>query len=477
VKYLIGKDFSNQSSNQTDFGHIYYDIPHEIFYPESVEELALLLKELNSQDKLVTIRNAGHSVNGQTLTDKVQVNVSKINKVSFDEENLEVRTGPGASWDEVFQCIGLPKYSLPIFPNNPGQQIHIGGTACVGGCGLYITTRGGMWNHIKSIKLVTMTGEIIECDRQKNSELLQYSLGGLGRLGVIAEMVLNVEPSTENVDVPVILTSNIDKMLEIVDKGYQLKYFDAIFAIKLLNMPKVIPTYGIMFIKEYKTEAERQYAEKLVKDNFHPLVPMHLTEEKIGKHIHDLDLSFKKVSVSKQELVYAYPTPAHEDQLSGLHPWSDYIVSIDSFKDFMNKASELLEKYDMSKYILKEGLLSSVFDIPLLTIYTCKKDSADFDYPLVPNYGIPGEYCFAISFLPTVPLEKLDDAVKMTNELTDFCYSIGGKRYMYGLHNLSREDVEKQYAPKDIERWNELKKVYDPKNLLNIGVIENLDIV
>jgi FAD/FMN-containing dehydrogenase len=52
---------------------------------------------------------------------------------------------------------------------------------------------------------------------------------------------------------------------------------------------------------------------------------------------------------------------------------------------------------------------------------------------------------------------------------------MGGKRYLYGIHDLSREQVEKQFGRSVIQKWQKLKDKLDPKHLLNIGVVEYLD--
>jgi hypothetical protein len=63
----------------------------------------------------------------------------------------------------------------------------------------------------------------------------------------------------------------------------------------------------------------------------------------------------------------------------------------------------------------------------------------------------------------------------MVSDLTDLCYELGGKRYLYGVHGLSQSQVEKHFGKDIIQKWAELKLKYDPRKLLNIGVIENLD--
>jgi len=116
-----GVKFSANEFNQGDFGKIYFNLPSETYFPKSTEELARTLKRLNRLGKSVTIRNTGHSVNGQTLTSGVQVNVGEIKKIRFNPSKLEITVGTGNTWHDVMNAIEFPKYCTPVFPNNPGQ--------------------------------------------------------------------------------------------------------------------------------------------------------------------------------------------------------------------------------------------------------------------------------------------------------------------------------------------------------------------
>ena len=63
----------------------------------------------------------------------------------------------------------------------------------------------------------------------------------------------------------------------------------------------------------------------------------------------------------------------------------------------------------------------------------------------------------------------------MDDALTNLCYEMGGRRYLYGYHKLTRDQIVKHYGTETIAAWNKIKDTLDPKHLLNIGVIEHLD--
>ncbi len=248
-KYKVKDTFSHLEFEQSDFGSIYHNSPSESKSPSTIEELASLLKEYNDTNTNVTVRNTGHSVNGQTLTCGAQVNLSKLKQINFHEEAGEVTVQAGVSWHELFEAIDCSKYSTPVFPNNPYQQIQIGGTAAVGGIGFFGSKYGGFWNIVKRITLVTMTGEILECSRDKNPDLLAYSLGGYGRIGVIADITLEIYEHSNKLFIIGLACHNSEGISRIVEKAmsdekvygvvpfYQLRRFRFMKWFKVMPRP------------------------------------------------------------------------------------------------------------------------------------------------------------------------------------------------------------------------------------------------
>ena len=175
------------TSNNTDYGNLYSKTPSAIEQPSDLSGLAATLKKYNGLGTSVRIRNTAHSTNGQTVSDGPQIHLGGLTGAKFDRENMTVTAAAGTPWADVLAAIGFPQFCLPIFPNNPGQRIRIGGTAAVGGVGFYGSSSGGFWNAVQSIELVTMTGERISCSRKENPDYFFYSLGGFSRLGVMGE--------------------------------------------------------------------------------------------------------------------------------------------------------------------------------------------------------------------------------------------------------------------------------------------------
>lgn len=474
---VVGQDEVSQF-NQTDFGRIYFNIPTETAEPKTIDELAATLRVCNQRGQKVKIRNTGHSVNGQTLTKEFQISLASLKGAVFDREKLEVVVKAGTSWHEVLRAVEFPKFCLPVFPNNPGQKIHIGGTASVGGIGPYSSKNGGFWNHVKSIKLVTMSGEIIECSKTTNYDLLKYSLGGFGRIGVIAELTVAVVPSRENVVALAFFDPTLEGHFKNLQKALKLNEADGLFTflqvgdVERLEPFKINPS-GMFMIKELEdyhdaSKTRWHYATKFLGE-----VEFSVSE-KLGNP-EDFDLSFGSKYIKKELLVYYFPQNEEDPAYTDLcHPWSDYAFSGQDYVEFLREAKLVIRRYGMEKFLMREHLLNDSAVIDAVGCYAIRNNKETY-YPL--SLEIEGEeITYALGVMPTVPPAYVKDALDMVTDLTELCYDLGGKRYLYGIHSLSKEQIEKHFGKDIIAKWAELKAKYDSKHLLNIGVIEHLDV-
>ncbi len=475
--FTISGVFSAHEFDQTDFGRIYFNLPEITERPKTIQELATTLAYYNKLGKPVKIRNTGHSVNGQTLTDGIQIDVSGIQHAHFNENCLTVTAGCGTMWHDMFTAIKFPRYSFPVFTNNPGQKIRVGGSVSAGGVGPTSSVSGGLWNTVLRIKLVTMEGLILECSPERNQDYFYYALCGFGRIGVIAEVTLQVLKSKPDC----LMFAFVYHNQTTFQSNFYSMIKDPAFSIvggveNLISLPHnfhLTARYvvGILDVDaKVKIEPLVEEIKKKYRADF----------TAFGAKPHknaSLDTSLKAQKIPKSKIVYWYPTPGAENQLELHHPWTDFIVDSASYSYFIEQAKKLIFKYKMQDYLIKQAVWHNRIDLPVLGAYPIKKiarvDGAEF--PLSLDLPQEQNFSFGVAVQPNVPQGKVGDGIKLSNELSNLVYEIGGKKYLYGLHNLTKKQVEKHYRREIINKWQKIKDRLDPKHLLNIGVIEHLD--
>ena len=477
--YKITDQFNEEQYEQSDFGRVYYNTPRIHESPKTIEELAVLLKYYNDKNEPVTIRNTGHSINGQTLTSGVQIGLENLKWVNFDEEKLEVAVGAGTSWDQMLKAINFPNYSPSVFPNNPGQRIHIGGTAAVGGVGFFSSKYGGFWNTAVEITLVTMEGDIHKCSRTKNIDYFLFSLGGFGRIGVIAEIKIKVvKPKPKVLAASLIFESH----KHFLSASKIALGDDAIDSVNLLRSyipipfmtEKFLKTHEISFLYEISEDFDIGSKIEHIREKYSH-IPLIFQKQIVDKNGENITISSLNPCVfSRRDIVYWYPEDKGETQLDHQQIWSDYSIPSSSVAEFITESEKIMDKYKLDNELVKIQMSFSKLQVGFYNAYSIKNLSEDLHFPL--SLDIKGEKISVLfgSFL-SVPRGRVREAIELTNELTKLAYELGGKRYLYGYHDLTKEQVEKQFGKDTIEKWQKLKDELDPNHLLNIRVIEHLD--
>lgn len=491
-------------TKQTDYGNIVFKQPTEIVRATSTEDLARRLKGYHEKGQAVTIRNTAHSTFGQTLTDGVQINVGGIEGAKFDEASMTVTAGAGDAWNAVFKAIGLPKFCTPIFPNNPGQEIQIGGSAAVGGVGYYGSHVGGFWNHISAAKLVTMTGEIIECSRTQNFDLLRYAISGFGRIGVISEMTIDVVPSKPRLlclalayrDPDAFQRDLTEALNDPMLKGVAAQEDLSNWQTHELEKMKINLKLLLMIVELDENEDPRPIA-KAIRNNYSAVFSGYIEMKARGR----ADMSLEAKTFAKETLVFFYPEAEKfwvylinrialrlfgkpivhpRASLDFKHPWCDCIVSQQNYSKFVLEAKRILSKYQVAKHLEKQSMFHGLINVDSFVTFGLKRMDPNVFYPLALDLEQELGHSLGLAIMPSVPPddpELLKRALDAAQELTEAVYSdeIRGRRYLYGYNTITRDQVEKHYGRTVLQEWQKIKDQLDPKHLLNIGVIPNLD--
>ncbi len=467
-----------QERNQTDFGGILFNLPSQVYRPKSISELAALLAECNEHKKPVTVRNSGHSGNGQTLTSGVQIQLSELRNIHFDKTKKEVTFEAGIQWHDILEKIEFPKYCPPLYPNNPGQRIHATGNASVGGVGTQSSKIGGLWNHVIKIKLVTMKGDVIHCSRDENPDYFRFALSGFGRIGIIAEMTLPVKKSKKFMTGIALAYYDEQTMIEDMRQLTKDSKVDSITVLSFIGNKLTKHTHleigmlGVM--SDVSDDAEVKTIFNHLKENYHSKLQLGIVFDD------DTDKRAKVVyhprRFPKKNFVYFYPNPHGEPEIDLCHLWLDLLIPAQKFHDASREIGQIIKKHQLEDFLRKETTMDEWDHLPSYVSYPIIKTQADKDgfFPLSLHTN-EDNLTVGIAIEPSFPKSMVPRAEAMTNELIDFIYAIGGKIYPYSYHNLSKNQTILHYNRGVIKKWNELKEELDPNFLLNIGSVKNVD--
>ncbi|MDQ0344192.1 FAD-binding protein [Lederbergia wuyishanensis] len=157
--------------------------------PESVEEVKLLVSRLTK----LRVIGTRHSFNSIADSKDNIVSLQKINKVlSIDCDNKTVTVQAGIKYGDLCHALQLHGYSL----HNLASLPHI---SVAGACAT-ATHGSGKGNQnlaaaVRAMEVVTADGSIVTFSREKSEDELHGTIVGLGGLGVVTKLTLDVLPS------------------------------------------------------------------------------------------------------------------------------------------------------------------------------------------------------------------------------------------------------------------------------------------
>lgn len=132
-------------------------------------------------------------------------NLNKILKFDLKKKIIEVESG--IKIKDLLKFLIPKKLFLPVTPGS--KYVSIGGMVAADVHGKNHHVCGSFRHHILELKIVNEKGEILICSKNKNKNLFNYSIGGMGLTGVIysckfklikinSDLILQEKFKTEN---------------------------------------------------------------------------------------------------------------------------------------------------------------------------------------------------------------------------------------------------------------------------------------
>jgi len=198
VKYLgnrgiaVHEGRSDSSVFISDAGGLAHGLPHGVVRPFSSEAVSEVLKAAQAYAVPVTTRGGGLTTEGESIAfGGLLLDMSSMNRVlEIDPAGMTVRTEAGIYWHQLAETLrrdGLDYLSAPL-----NLTSSVGGTLGVGGIDINSPRLGCSADQCLALKVVTPTGEILECSERENADLMERVLLGYGQFGVITEATLKI---------------------------------------------------------------------------------------------------------------------------------------------------------------------------------------------------------------------------------------------------------------------------------------------
>ena len=180
------KSFTNWAGNQRC-------LPTEIRRPTSTDEVAELVGTIAQRGGRVKVVGAGHSFTDAACTDGCLLRVDALREVgSLDRHTGLVTVGAGIRLSELNERLDAFGLALPNLGDIAVQTLAGATATATHGTG---STLGNLSTAIVGFELVTGTGEVLWCDRERHPEVFSVGRVGIGALGVVTRIELQCVPA------------------------------------------------------------------------------------------------------------------------------------------------------------------------------------------------------------------------------------------------------------------------------------------
>ena len=205
-------DEASRKAIAVDQSNLFHRIPAAVLRPGSVQDVVKIVQYANQRSLKVVMKGRGHSQYAQTQAEGgIVIDSGNLNAVHLPTKD-SVDAQPGAFWAIVAsQCLarGL---TPPVFPATC-LALSVGGTLSVGGIGTTTIHHGAQVDTVTELDVVTGDGRLVTCSSDRESELFNMVLAGIGQCGIIVRARIRLIPAPSHVVLQNLTYSDIESYL------------------------------------------------------------------------------------------------------------------------------------------------------------------------------------------------------------------------------------------------------------------------
>lgn len=193
-----------------------------VHYPESPDQVVEVVKKCK---KLRAI-GSRHSFNRIADSDENQISLSKLNKIiSLDKKLSVVTVEGGITYSELAPYLYENGFALENLASLPHISIAGAIATATHGSGVKL---GNLSSAVSAIEFVNANGEITYLSREKDGERFNGAVVGLGALGIVTKLVLDIVPvfdMTQVVYQNLPMSALQSNMYDILSHSYSVSLF------------------------------------------------------------------------------------------------------------------------------------------------------------------------------------------------------------------------------------------------------------
>lgn len=445
-EYVLADVESLQQYGHDETEYLLY-LPDLVIRPRTAIEIAAVVQVCNKFNIPVTPRGAGTGLSGGCLAHLggVLLSTDRMNLIlDIDEKNLQVTTEPGVITEVLQNAVKEKQLFYPPDPASRGSCF-IGGNIAENSGGPKAVKYGVVRDYVLNLEVVLPTGEIIWTGANvlKNStgyNLTQIMVGSEGTLGIVTKIVLKLIPLPKFDLLMLVPFRSLAKACEAVSAIFRAGFVPS--ALELMEIDAIL------------------IANRLVKSSPVPVSPeieAHLLIEVDGNHLNNLMLEMETIA-GLLEGYGAETTYFAEDELQKQGLWT-----------LRRKVAEAVK---LEGYNIEEDTVVPRAALPEL-ITAVKELGRTYGFHSV-CYGHAGDGNLHIRIKKSGVSDSRDsDSLQEgIRALFQKVYALGGTiSGEHGIGLIQKDYLDIVFTEKHLQLMRDIKKVFDPNNIMNPGKI------
>jgi xylitol oxidase len=215
---VVGQEQTGPRENWA--GNLTYSTNH-LFTPNTVEEVRQVVKSCAKLRALGT----RHSFNTIADSTQNQISLKQLDQMTLDEKARTVTVGAGVTYGRVSPWLDDRGYALHNLASLPHISVAGGIATATHGSGVH---NGNLATAVAALEIVTADGEKAALSREKDGEQFLGAVVGLGGLGVVTSVTLDLQPTfkvAQSVYEDLSFAHLKDHFDEIFGSGYSVSLF------------------------------------------------------------------------------------------------------------------------------------------------------------------------------------------------------------------------------------------------------------
>lgn len=415
------------------------NLPDVVVFVENIEQVQNVVKLANKYKTPIICRGAGTNVVGACSTEHggIILNFSKMNKIlEINRENMTARVQSGVVLGDLQKAVESFGLFYPPDPSNLAVST-IGGSIAQSSGGAKSFKYGTTKDYVIDMKVVMANGEILQTGSNTIKNATGYNLntlfvGSEGTLGIVVEATLKLIPKPES-------------------KKVLMAYFDtvktAVSAVNKIIEHRIFPATIDFMDKNAIQTVEKFYPANLLTDKEAALIieidgfecSMDYQEKIIVDILNSSDASAIQASHNEEE--YNRIWTARRSSMGACAKMKpnvttdDVIVPRENLEKLVLGIREICEKYNLAVCMVGHVGDGSV-------------------HPQIPiDYSDENEY----QRYKLAKAEIYDLTAKLDGILSG----------EHGVGSLKREHINKVVNSVALDYMRQIKKTFDPNNILN----------